>query len=496
MTPGTAFVSIGTSGVLFVSNARFSPNTEGAVHAFCHAIPDTWHQMGVILSASDSLEWLSRIAGRKPRRARRGGRSPWRPSDVTFLPYLSGERTPHNDAAARGAFVGLAQSHGLRRPDPGGDGGRRLRLRRLPARAASDAGTDFAAALAVGGGARSETWLRIIASRARPPAASSPPTATSAPPSARRGSRSAPPKAPTPAEGLHRARNPAHASSPTRRSSPRYREGYARYRSPLSRARRKPVMSDFFKGIEPVPFKGPDSDDPLAFRYYDKDQVVLGKPMRDHFRFAVAYWHTFAGRAATRSAARPSSGRGPGRQSAPSSRPGRVRVFKILGADFYCFHDRDVAPEGKSLAETNRNVRDRRHLREEDGADRHQAALGHREPVQQPPLHARRRHQPERRRVRLRRRAGEEALEVTKELGGGNYVFWGGREGYQTLLNTDMKRELDHLGRFLHMAVDYKHKIGFQGSSTSSRSRRSRPSTSTTPTPPRLRLPAAVRSGR
>ena len=110
--PATAFVSIGTSGVLFVSNARFSPNTEGAVHAFCHAIPDTWHQMGVILSASDSLEWLARITGSKPAElADAVGAGRRRRRDVIFLPYLSGERTPHNDAGARGAFVGLAQSH-------------------------------------------------------------------------------------------------------------------------------------------------------------------------------------------------------------------------------------------------------------------------------------------------------------------------------------------------------------------------------------------------
>ena len=113
VTPGTAFVSIGTSGVLFVSNAAFSPNTEGAVHAFCHAIPDTWHQMGVILSASDSLEWLARIAGSKPADLAAAVGAVAAPSDVTFLPYLSGERTPHNDAAARGAFVGLAQTHDI-----------------------------------------------------------------------------------------------------------------------------------------------------------------------------------------------------------------------------------------------------------------------------------------------------------------------------------------------------------------------------------------------
>ncbi len=162
VTPGSAFVSLGTSGVLFVSNARFSPNTAGAVHAFCHAIPGTWHQMGVILSAADSLEWLSRIAGR-PARDLAGAVRLDRPSEVTFLPYLSGERTPHNDPGARGAFVGLSQSDGpedLAQAVMEGVAYAFADCQRVLAAA----GTDFTDALVVGGGSRSETWLRIIAS--------------------------------------------------------------------------------------------------------------------------------------------------------------------------------------------------------------------------------------------------------------------------------------------------------------------------------------------
>ncbi len=161
--PGTAFVSLGTSGVLFVSNAAFSPNTHGAVHAFCHAIPDTWHQMGVILSASDSLEWLARIAGRKAADLAAAVGAVAAPSDVTFLPYLSGERTPHNDASARGAFTGLSQSDDLRDLTQAVLEGVAYAFADCQ-RVLKDAGTDFASALAVGGGARSETWLKIIAS--------------------------------------------------------------------------------------------------------------------------------------------------------------------------------------------------------------------------------------------------------------------------------------------------------------------------------------------
>ena len=159
-------MSLGTSGVLFVSNDRFRPNTGGAVHAFCHAIPDTWHQMGVILSATDSLNWLARRHRQKQAAtltgaARRGASSG--PGEEIFLPYLAGERTPHNDAAARGSFVGLAHATGRSRADAGGDGGRRLRLPRLPA-ALNEAGTEsIAASIAVGGGSRSRSGLKIIA---------------------------------------------------------------------------------------------------------------------------------------------------------------------------------------------------------------------------------------------------------------------------------------------------------------------------------------------
>ncbi|MBP7240629.1 xylulokinase [Amaricoccus sp.] len=162
VTPGSAFVSIGTSGVLFVSNARFSPNTAGAVHAFCHAIPDTWHQMGVILSAADSLEWLSRITGRPARDLAAAVGAPDRASPVAFLPYLSGERTPHNDPAARGAFVGLAQAHDATDLAQAVMEGVAFAFADCQAALAA-AGTDFDSALAVGGGSRSDAWLRIIA---------------------------------------------------------------------------------------------------------------------------------------------------------------------------------------------------------------------------------------------------------------------------------------------------------------------------------------------
>ncbi|MBL4647147.1 MAG: xylulokinase, partial [Rhizobiales bacterium] len=164
VTPDTAFVSLGTSGVVFVSNEHFSPNTAGAVHAMCHAIPDTWHQMGVILSAMDSLTWLSGITGTSApdlTSALEGDLGA--PGSGLFLPYLSGERTPHNDSGARGAFIGL---------DHNSDKTVLTRLVlegiafavRDSVRVLSDAGSKMDSVLVAGGGGRSKALLKILAS--------------------------------------------------------------------------------------------------------------------------------------------------------------------------------------------------------------------------------------------------------------------------------------------------------------------------------------------
>jgi xylulokinase len=161
--PGEGFVSLGTSGVLFVSNETFSPNTEGAVHAFCHAIPDTWHQMGVILSATDSLNWLSRITGKKQAELSSEAEAQFKgPGEAIFLPYLSGERTPHNNAGARGSFVGLSQSTDTAQLAQAVMEGVAFAMRDCQ-RVLADAGTSINRLLAVGGGSKSALWLRMLA---------------------------------------------------------------------------------------------------------------------------------------------------------------------------------------------------------------------------------------------------------------------------------------------------------------------------------------------
>lgn len=164
VAPGTAFVSLGTSGVLFASNERYLPNPDSAVHAFCHAVPNTWHQMGVILSATDSLNWLANLTGRDAASLTNSlGDTLAAPGPVTFLPYLSGERTPHNDAIIRGAFTGLGHESDHVALAKAVVEGVAFAVRDS-LEALHRAGTELGRVTAVGGGSRSIYWLKVIAS--------------------------------------------------------------------------------------------------------------------------------------------------------------------------------------------------------------------------------------------------------------------------------------------------------------------------------------------
>jgi len=169
--PGEGFVSLGTSGVLFVSNDRFRPNTAGAVHAFCHAIPETWHQMGVILSATDSLNWLSKVTGQDAAKLSNAAEAQFTgPGEEIFLPYLSGERTPYNNANARGSFVGLSHLSDPARLAQAVMEGVTFAFRDCQ-RVLGDAGTQIDHLLAVGGGSKSHLWLRMLATNLNMPIA-------------------------------------------------------------------------------------------------------------------------------------------------------------------------------------------------------------------------------------------------------------------------------------------------------------------------------------
>jgi xylulokinase len=166
---GQAFVSLGTSGVLFAANDAYLPKPESAVHTFCHALPDTWHQMGVILSATDSLNWLSNITGKAAAElTTQLGAGLRKPSGVTFLPYLSGERTPHNDAVIRGSFTGLGHESDVQTLTQAVLEGVAFAFRDSLL-ALEAAGTRLTRVTAVGGGSRSHYWLKAIATALRIP---------------------------------------------------------------------------------------------------------------------------------------------------------------------------------------------------------------------------------------------------------------------------------------------------------------------------------------
>ncbi len=225
---------------------------------------------------------------------------------------------------------------------------------------------------------------------------------------------------------------------------------------------------EFFPGISRIQYEGPRSTNPLAFKHYNADELIAGKSMRDHLRFSVTYWHTIRGQLADMfgvgTAVRPWED---GTNSLKMAET-RVRVafefIEKLGAPFYAFHDRDVAPEGKNLRESNRNLDViAKILRQEQQRTGIKLLWGtaclfvHPRYVHGAATSCN---------ADVFAYAGaqvKKALEVTHQLGGEGYVFWGGREGYSTLWNTDMKRELDHLGRFLHLAADHKKAIGFKG---------------------------------
>jgi xylose isomerase len=223
-----------------------------------------------------------------------------------------------------------------------------------------------------------------------------------------------------------------------------------------------------FAEISKIAFEGPKSKNPLAFHHYDENELVEGKPMRDHLRFSVAYWHTFRGTG--------SDPFGPGTMVRPweaakdsvENAISRVRVafefMEKLGAKFYCFHDRDVAPEGATLAESNKNLDAIvKALKEEQQRTGIKLLWGTANLFSNPRYMHGAATSCNADAFAYAAAQVKKAIEVTKELGGENYVFWGGREGYQNLLNTDMKREIDHLAAFMHMAVDHAKSIGFTG---------------------------------
>ena len=226
------------------------------------------------------------------------------------------------------------------------------------------------------------------------------------------------------------------------------------------------MSTGFFGDIAKIKYEGPESDNPLAFRHYQADEVGRGKRMDEHLRFAVAYWHTF-----TWPGGDPFGGQTflrpwfqDGMQAAKLKADVAFEFFSLLGAPYYCFHDADVRPEGNSFAESTRNLNEI-----VDYFAEKQAATGMKLLWGTANLFSHRRFMsgaatnPDPDVFAYSAATVKTCLDATQKLGGENYVLWGGREGYETLLNTDLKRELDQMGRFLNLVVEYKHRIGYKG---------------------------------
>ena len=227
-------------------------------------------------------------------------------------------------------------------------------------------------------------------------------------------------------------------------------------------------MQEYFKNIPKIKYEGKDSDNPLAFKFYDPEEIVGNKTMREHLRFSAAYWHTYMGTGADPfgmgTMQRPWNTVSDQMELARTKMRACFELNEKLGMPFFCFHDRDIAPEGNTLSQTNKNLDEIVKLAQELIKEKGIRLLWGTANLFSNPRYVHGAATSCNAEVFAYAAAQvKKAMEITLELGGENYVFWGGREGYETLLNTDMKLELDNLGRFLRMAVNYAKEIGFKG---------------------------------
>ena len=228
-------------------------------------------------------------------------------------------------------------------------------------------------------------------------------------------------------------------------------------------------MAEFFADVAPIRFEGPDTDTELAFRVYDPDRIVLGKRMEEHLRFAVCYWHSFnwPGSDVFGSGTFDRPWLEAGRDPMAAARAKMAAAFEFmskLGVPYFCFHDVDIAPAGDTFAETKRNLEAMVAEAEEHMARTGvQLLWGTSNAFSHPRFAAGAATNPDPDVFAYAAAQVKNALDATHRLGGANYVLWGGREGYETLLNTRMRQEADQFARFLAMVVEYKHDIGFPG---------------------------------
>tara|TARA_B100000287_G_scaffold50683_1_gene44907 strand:- start:2850 stop:4181 length:1332 start_codon:yes stop_codon:yes gene_type:complete len=227
-------------------------------------------------------------------------------------------------------------------------------------------------------------------------------------------------------------------------------------------------QKEYFKNLNEIKYEGKDSDNPLAYRYYDKDKIVLGKKMKDHFKFAIAYWHSFVNTG--------NDPFGPGTKIYPWDKSSDVyeraynkmdaafEFISKLGLEYFCFHDFDLIDEGSSLKESEERLNKiSDYAQEKKNSNNIKVLWGTANLFSNPRYMNGAATNPNFDVVSYAGAQVKNALDITQKLGGENYVFWGGREGYMSLLNTKMKTEIDNMATFLHMAKDYGRSIGFTG---------------------------------
>ena len=227
-------------------------------------------------------------------------------------------------------------------------------------------------------------------------------------------------------------------------------------------------QKEYFKNLNEIKYEGKDSDNPLAYRYYDKDKIVLGKKMKDHFKFAIAYWHSFVNTG--------NDPFGPGTKIYPWDKSSDVyeraynkmdaafEFISKLGLEYFCFHDFDLIDEGSSLKESEKRLNKiSDYAQEKKNSNNIKVLWGTANLFSNPRYMNGAATNPNFDVVSYAGAQVKNALDITQKLGGENYVFWGGREGYMSLLNTKMKTEIDNMATFLHMAKDYGRSIGFTG---------------------------------
>lgn len=229
------------------------------------------------------------------------------------------------------------------------------------------------------------------------------------------------------------------------------------------------IVSDtLFSSFKTVRYEGPSTPNPLSYRWYDANRIVMGKPLKDHLRFAVAYWHSLAMQGSDPfggpTIPRPWFNSGDALQLAKVKADAAFELFRVLDAPFFCFHDADIAPPGDTLAATLTNFRTMvDYLEKKMQCYATRLLWGTANMFSHPRFMAGASTNPDPEVFAWCAATVKNCMDATMRLDGSNYVLWGGREGYETLLNTDMTQELKHMGRFLALVVDYKHKIGFKG---------------------------------